>query len=322
MANELSTRNGGNALAIAEQFPETKYNLLVPIKTVAQIAEIHKPVMNVVYISTNEQDKEIYLQTKPYGWALTKKGLTKLMRAAGIRIIKSEPVLPTKCEKCAAVNRGIGRPVNCGACQNKDVKHRVTISMPQLTGENVEVVASKEILYDEVTAKMSAAQKDEFSKFRSEMCETKALNRALRIAMQIKATYTKAELQKPFVVAYLVPNLDNAEVKAEAVRSFFGAAKELYGDTESAATAKHTINADTEIESDDDMGYEPPAQPEYIPETVQQPEPVQQQTEEVEDPTICQRCGKKLSQGVINYSIKNYGKPYCMDCQKAIQNGQ
>ena len=188
MANELSARNSGNALTITEQFPENKYNLLVPIKTVAQIAEIHKPVMNVVYISTNEQDKETYLQTKPDGWALTKKPLTKLMKAAGIRIIKSEPVLPTKCEKCAAVNRGIGRPVNCGACPNKDVKHRVTISMPQLTGENVEVVASKEILYDDVTAKMSTAQKDEFSKFRSEMCETKALNRALRIAMQIKPT--------------------------------------------------------------------------------------------------------------------------------------
>lgn len=127
MANELSKKGNGNALAIAEQFPEGKYNLLVPIKTVAEIAEIHKPVMNVVYISTDEKDKEIYLQTKPDGWALTKKALTKLMKAAGIRIIKSTPMLPSQCEKCAAVNRGIGRPVNCGACPNKDVKHQVTI---------------------------------------------------------------------------------------------------------------------------------------------------------------------------------------------------
>lgn len=318
MANELSMGNNGNALAIAEQFPEGKFNLLVPIKTVAEIAEIHKPVMNVVYISTNEADKEAYLQTKPDGWALTKKALTKLMKAAGIRIIKSEPVLPTKCEKCAAVNRGIGRPVNCGACPNKDVKHRVTISMPQLTGENVEVVASKEILYDDVTARMTAAQKDEFSKFRSEMCESKALNRALRIAMQIKPTYTKAELAKPFVVAYLVPNLDNAAVRDEAVKSFFGAARELYGDTESAAAAKHTINADTEIDDDED-GYEPPSQPEYIPEEVQQPVVNTEETAPDYDPTICTECGTRCSNGVVKYSQEQYGRTLCMACQRKMQ---
>lgn len=190
MANEM-TRSSSNALMLSEQYPETKFNLLVPMKTVAEIAEIHKPVMNVVYISTNEADKEIYLQTKPDGWALTKKALTKLMRAAGIKVIKSEPMLPTKCEKCAAVNRGIGRPVNCGACPNKDVKHQVIISMPQLTGENVQVVGTKEILFDDVTATMTAAQKSEFTKFRSEMCETKALNRALRIARKARPQHPR-----------------------------------------------------------------------------------------------------------------------------------
>ena len=318
MTNELSTGNHGNALTITEQFPEGKYNLLVPIKTVAEIAELHKPVMNVVYISTNEADKEVYLQEKPDGWALTKKALTKLMKAAGIRIVKSVPMLPTKCEKCAAVNRGIGRPVNCGSCPNKDVKHQVTISMPQLTGENVEVVASKEILYDDVTSRMSQAQKGEFSKFRSEMCETKALNRALRIAMQIKATYSKTELAKPFVVAYLVPNLDNEAVRNEAVRSFFGAAKELYGSTESAEKAQHIIDADRELEQENDTGYEPPAQPEYIPEAVQQQNFIEETAPDY-DPTICSECGAKCSNAVVKYSQEQFGRTLCMPCQRKTQ---
>lgn len=318
MTNGLSVGNHGNALAIAEQFPEEKFNLLVPIKTVAEIAEIHKPVMNVVYISTNEKDKEIYLQEKPDGWALTKKALTKLMKAAGIRIVKSVPLLPTKCEKCAAVNRGIGRPVNCGSCPNKDVKHQVTISMPQLTGENVEVVASKEILYDDVTSTMKPNQKVEFSKFRSEMCETKALNRALRIAMQIKSTYSKTELLKPFVVAYLVPNLDNAAVRDEAVRSFFGAAKELYGSTETAEKAQHIINADKELDDEDDTGYEPPDQPEQIPETLQQQTFIEETSPDY-DPTICSECGTKCSNGVVRYSQEQYGRTLCMSCQRNNQ---
>ena len=321
MANELQMRGAGNALMLAEQYPEGKFNLLVPMKTVAEIAEIHKPVMNVVYISTNEADKEIYLQTKPDGWALTKKALTKLMRAAGIKVVRSEPVLPTQCEKCASVNRGIGRPVNCGACKNKDVKHKVVISMPQLTGENVEVVATKEIIFDDVIQGMTPAQIKEFAKFRSEMCESKALNRALRMAMQIKATYTKAELAKPFVVAYLVPNLDNPAVRDEAVKSFFGAAQELYGTTEDASAARRTIYATDEDDSTD--GYEPPAIEAGADEYVDDTAPAAGhggEVEEVDDPTISQMCGKKLTDGVINFSIKNYGKPLCMNCQRQVQN--
>ena len=134
-----------NALQITAQYPAERYNLLVPMQTVAEIAEIHKPVMNAVQISTNEADKEIYLQDKNKrnadGWALTKKGLNKLMRAAGIKILGTRPIIPSTCQKCAEVNRSIGRPVNCGACGNKDVKFEARISAPQLSGESIEIVA-------------------------------------------------------------------------------------------------------------------------------------------------------------------------------------
>ena len=50
MTNELSTGNHGNALTITEQFPEGKYNLLVPIKTVAEIAEI-SPICSIMVAS-------------------------------------------------------------------------------------------------------------------------------------------------------------------------------------------------------------------------------------------------------------------------------
>lgn len=221
-----------NTLQITAQYPAERYNLLVPMQTVAEIAEIHKPVMNAVQISTNEADKEIYLQdrskAKADGWALTKKGLNKLMRAAGIKILGTRPIIPSTCQKCAEVNKSIGRPVNCGTCGNKDVKFEARISVPQLTGENIEIVAHKEIIVDDVSVGMTEFQKKEFLKFRSEMCETKAINRALRAAMHIKGTYSLAELAKPFVVAYLVPNLDNEAVKAEAVRHFFASAQEAY----------------------------------------------------------------------------------------------
>lgn len=331
MANELQTRPAQNALVITQQYPVERYNLLVPMQTVAEIAEIHKPVMNVVSISTNLDDKEIYVQekareawkdrpTQPAKYALTKKGLTKLMRAAGIKILSSRPVVPSTCQKCAAMNASIGKPVRCGSCPNKDVKYEVRISVPQLTGENIEIVAHKEIIVDDVVAGMSDAQRAEFLKFRNEMCESKALNRALRTAMQIKGTYLIEEFKKPFVVAYLVPNLDNPEVREEAVKSFFGASHELYGATQSASEARRTVYVDDDMQDDERGAYEAPATPMQAAQPVNggyQPEPEQQPQNGELDPNTCAKCGKSLSGGVSKFSIKNYGIPLCMECQKS-----
>lgn len=340
MTNQL-TETGKNALQITAQYPAEKYNLLVPMQTVAEIAEIHKPVMNAVQISTNPADKEIYEQEKaqqaytgrdgkqhparPAGWALTKKGLNRLMRAAGIKILGTRPIIPSTCQKCAEINKGIGRPVNCGACGNKDVKFEARISVPQLTGENIEIVAHKEIIVTDVTDGMTENQRKEFLKFRSEMCETKAINRALRAAMHIKGTYTLQELQKPFVVAYLVPNLDNEAVKQEAVRHFFSSAQELYGGHNSEARKAIFIEDDTEEGMSGETPGQPIAEPdnaayrETPPEPPREAQQRQQRTAETApdyDPTICTDCGAKCSNGVVKYSQETFGRTLCMSCQR------
>ncbi len=336
MENEIAATGAGNALMITQQYPAERYNLLVPMQTVAEIAEIHRPVINAVQISTDLADKEIYEQEKakaswrdrpatPAGYALTKKGLNKLMRAAGIKILGTRPIIPSTCQKCAEVNRSIGRPVNCGACGNKDVKFEARISVPQLTGENIEIVAHKEIIVQDVTDGMSEGQRKEFLKFRSEMCETKAINRALRAAMQIKGTYTLEELKKPFVVAYLVPNLNNEAVKAEAVKHMFASAKELYG--------RHTQDAHKAVFLEDDteegMEYEAsgrpieggcnyqenPQEPPCQTWQRQQPTPQTEQTQSY-DETRCSVCGAKIPPSVSDYSIRYFGRPLCRDCQR------
>lgn len=318
-----------NTLQITAQYPAERYNLLVPMQTVAEIAEIHKPVMNAVQISTNEADKEIYLQdrskAKADGWALTKKGLNKLMRAAGIKILGTRPIIPSTCQKCAEVNKSIGRPVNCGTCGNKDVKFEARISVPQLTGENIEIVAHKEIIVDDVSVGMTEFQKKEFLKFRSEMCETKAINRALRAAMHIKGTYSLAELSKPFVVAYLVPNLDNEAVKAEAVRHFFTSAQELYGGHNTEARRAIFVEDDVE----EGMEYETPGKPIEQPESAaykeasaEPPRATQERQQAAAeaapdfDPNLCVECGVKVSNGVVRYSQQQYGRTLCMACQR------
>lgn len=321
MAQQLTsaTTSDKNALQITMKYPAEQYNLLVPMQTVTEIAEIHKPVMNVVKISTILPDKEIYLQDKSKkesdGWALTKKGLNKLMRAAGIKILGTRPIIPSTCQKCAEVNKSIGHPVNCGACGNKDVKFEARISVPQLTGENIEIVAHKEIIVEDATAGMGDNQRREFLKFRSEMCETKAINRALRAAMHIKGTYSLQELQKPFVVAYLVPNLDNEAVKQEAVRHFFSTAQQLYGGHNQDARKAIFIEDDVE----EGMEYETLSQPIAEPESATYRE-APAETAPDYDPTICADCGAKCSNGVVKYSQQTYGVTLCMACQRKRGN--
>ena len=336
-----------NSLTITQQYPADRYNLLVPMQTVAEIAEIHRPVMNAVQISTNLADGEIYEQEKekrewtgnngqrypgsPAKYALTKKGLNKLMRAAGIKILGTRPIVPSTCQKCAAVNSSIGRPVNCGACGNKDVKYEARISVPQLTGENIEFVAHKEIIVDDVCNGMSDKQRREFLKFRNEMCETKAINRALRAAMHIKGTYTLDEFKKPFVVAYLVPNLNNEAVKAEAVKHMFSSSQELYG----GSSFEHHRSVFVESDQEEGMGYETPQQPITQPQQRAYQDAPQEPPREVQrraqataeaqpdfDPMVCCECGKKVSSGVVKYSQQQYGRTLCMECQRRIGGNQ
>ena len=261
--------------------------------------------MNSVKISTDLNDGEIYEMEKakdewrdskgyvhkatPAKYALTKKGLTKLMRAAGIKILSSRPVVPSTCQKCAEVNRSIGKPIRCGGCPNKDVKHEVRISVPQLTGENVTIVAHKEIAVDDVTAGMTEKQRAEFMKFRSEMCESKALNRALRTAMQI------------------------------------GAANDLYG---SLPKPSHTVYVDddddgyVQPEPDFEVGQEQPQQEQPPERPAQQPRqqrPAQSDRRQGRngDSEFCADCGKQVGLDVAEYSRKHFGGvAYCRDCQR------
>lgn len=87
------------ALAIQKEYPQDKFNLLIPVKTIQELSPLHKLVINEVQIDSNLATKDVY-QEKNKEFALTKKGLMKLMAAANIQIIDSHSVPTQKCNKC------------------------------------------------------------------------------------------------------------------------------------------------------------------------------------------------------------------------------
>ena len=218
-----------NIIALDQQYPSTQFNLLGNTAIMAKIPAIKSPVIQVIKLDPDEKKGDVYFEKRTRLLAITKNGLKKLADGAGIKMISSEHVIPTTCQKCSAANAASHTAPRCWECPNKDVAYRVTIAVPQLTGEIITVEDTHEIIIEDATRGMTENQKNEFMKHRSQICEAKALNGAIRTALHVKSGYTAQELQKPFVVAYLVPNLDQADVKRAAIEAMFASSSNLFG---------------------------------------------------------------------------------------------
>lgn len=332
-----------NELSISNQYPAEKFNLLGNTDVIVKVPEIKTPVIQSVKLNPDPTKGDVYIQQKgrkewtddrgkhypatPDLYAVTKNGLKKLADGAGIEMISSEHVIPTTCQKCVAVNQNCGKVVQCGNCRNKDVAYRVTISVPQLTGEILNVADTHEIIVDNTTPGMTDKQRAEFMKHLPQICEAKALNGAIRTALHIKGTYTLAELQKPFVVAYLVPNLDHEGVKKRAIESMFQSSHRLFGaNVPNINQIESKVPEQGAIEAADGEEYDQYIDGTYREESVpeaQENNGMNPSDEGVREQDLCcDKCGSVIPEKVWDYSVDKFGRPLCYNCQKIVRNEQ
>ncbi len=325
-----------NELTISKKYPVDKFNLLGNTDVMVDIPEIKSPVIQVVKLNPNPSKGDVYLQqgakkawtdgqgkqhpAMPDLYAITKNGLKKLADGAGIKMISSEHVVPTTCQKCVAVNQYSGKVIQCGNCKNKDVAYRVTISVPQLTGEILTVEDTHEIIVDNVTPGMTEKQKSEFMKHLPQICEAKALNGAIRTALHIKGTYTLQELEKPFVVAYLVPNLNHEDVKKAAIENMFQSAQKMFGTVPTIQQIESRVPEQAVIEASDGENFD-----QYVDDSYKSSSTQEQRDSDngvrTED-FYCDKCGKQIEQKVWKYSMDKFQRPLCYDCQRAVRGQQ
>ena len=332
-------------LALSEKYPTKDYNLLGNTAVTVAIPDIKSPVIQERKLNPDPKAGDVYIQQKARNaytdrngkhhpaveelYAITKNGLGRLADGAGITQVSSEQVLPSTCRKCVAVNVGAGRIIQCGNCRNKDVAFRVTIAVPQLTGEVIRISDTNEIIVDNVVPSMTEKQRQEFMKYLPQICEAKALNGAIRTALHIKSTYTLDELKKPFVVAYLVPNLNNEDVKRAAIRSMFDASGKLFGTTPSVRHIESKAPENPDMGAQDgevfdayvDGTYQ---EEDYQPEDVMPPEqPVREDgRRQKKDEWQCCKCGAVIPENVYEYSNRKFGMPLCYRCQKEERGGR
>lgn len=323
-----------NGLSISNQYPAEKFNLLGNTDVIAEIPDIKSPVVQVVRLSTDTSKGDVYIHqhakkewtdksgnfhpASPDLYAITKNGLKKLADGAGIKTVYSEHVIPSTCQKCVAANRGSGQAVQCGSCKNRDVAYHVMVSVPQLTGEVLTVEDTHEIIVDNVTPGMTDKQRLEFMKHLPQICEAKALNGAIRTALHIKGTYTKQELQKPFIVAYLVPNLNNGEVKRIAIESMFQSSQNLFGNAPSVQQIESRVPETAAVEASDGEDYDSYVDGSYV--VHEAPEAGGSVgAEEVRNDFYCDKCGDSIEEKVWDYSVAHFGRPLCYKCQKIVK---
>ncbi len=327
-------------LTISKKYPADEYNLLGNTEVMVEVPDIQSPVVQTVRLDPDPKKGDVYIQQKakdaytdnkgvyhpaiPNLYAITKNGLKKLADGAGIKSVSSEHVIPTTCQKCVAVNRNCGKVVQCGNCQNKDVAYHVTVSVPQLTGEVLLVEDTHEIIVENVTPGMTQKQKSEFMKHMPQICEAKALNGAIRTALHIKGTYTLEELGKPFVVAYLVPNLNHEEVKQAAIESMFQSTRNLFGraDAPSIQQIETRVPEHAAVEAADGEDYG-----EYIGGIYEEADGGIDTAGDMDDGIreqdfYCDKCGIHVSKKVWGYSVEKFERPLCYKCQKAVRDMQ
>jgi hypothetical protein len=213
-------------LEVLNKFPENQYNVLIPTTIIQEANAASRIMIRLVQINLDtEHGGEIYESKDHDGeYELNRKAIDMLMAAASIEIHESKSVTPTSCIRCVTIAKETRTFPDCigkKCIHQNDVAWTVTVLIPEGIGKARLVTASKELQMATEKARMKENQFNRFFPHRASHCETKALTRAIRKALSLKISYTMDELKRPFVVALLVPNMDDQTVKNAAIASYF-----------------------------------------------------------------------------------------------------
>ena len=176
----------------------------------------------------------------------------------------------------------------------------------------------------------------------AEKAMTGAKLRVIRSLLGTKGTYTKAELEKPFVIPTVAftPDYSNPMVQQLLLMQAMGGANSLFGMNNIQTTAVPAPEAAEVIDegcvsdrTEEDEAreeyaggmeeYEPepprrnpaPAQP--APAAYQAPPAQQYYSGPTQDEgNFCVQCGAPITGKVREYSIKKFGEALCYECQR------
>ena len=218
--------------ALYQQFPEDKFNLLLPKTHIMQLPEGTQPSVREVVVDVRSEtgrNGPIYPAKEVYavdggGLGLSKVTLDKISAAAGIvweRVERTDNRQhPHYCEFTA-----VARVADLDGTVRQSIGNKTL----DLRDKAEDGSPGKD------RATMGDKQLAQARKFITEICASKAMNRAISSVLAIKRAYTAEELRKPFIVVKLTPDTNHAKAQEMVLAGLTGNAALLYGRQEAPA---------------------------------------------------------------------------------------
>ena len=188
------------------------FNMLVDLQSVQDISPLYRPVINLVMINTDPEERDIYLQTNATDssarkyvapnlhYSLTHRGLMKIRAAADAQFIST---------------------VSSTNMENKTVTATVEMKFRSPTGTWSIISDSKN---RKMTFKSGGEDVDAHQK-----AVSGAQDRCIRKAFNIKDHYPIHQLNNPFVIMYLDLNDNIPEVREAKILAAIAPNALLYG---------------------------------------------------------------------------------------------
>lgn len=345
------------AIVELNKYDPAKYNVLVPVTIMQATSDLQDVHINMVQLDVRQnQDnsgpsKDIYFEKSSGKFAITKVGGTKLAAGANVTIVETTPGRTEGCQRCIEMARATGKPRVCGTCEHvHDVAVTVTLQVPNPSGGFRYMKATKEIDCTLEAAAMkdgiNSKQYKRFLPHRTAIAESKAFMRALRAALGLAGGYEYADLRKPFVMAYLIPNMKSPEIRDLFATNCLSAMGMLF-DASPTKQAALPASKEAEVippfedESTNQLPWDetPPAPPATrndpgecngwgdYPLPPPEPEPGPQRI-------VCSRCRREITGGqarngrkwtpenIAGYSQRTFGRVLCPECQEAEKGGR
>lgn len=331
-----------NTIVQLNKYPPDKYNVLIPVTSMQVMSNLQKVIVNEVQLNPDpNRGNDVYYEKQSGKLAITAVGGTKLAAAANISIVYNESEQPDVCKRCVEMAKATGKAQSCGSCDHAyDVKHTVTVRVPEPSGGFRLITKSKEIDCALEKGSMSEAQFKRFLPHRESIAETKAYMRCLRAALGLAHGYTKEEISKPFVIAHIVPNLDAPDIRQALINNSLkdmGLLFEIPTKQEVAEPAKPLALPENSGKEYNESEY-PDTDDEYregeYPDAADTP-PWEDTTPWEEPQGIrCADCGKEITEAtgtngrtwtpeaIKEYSEKRFKRCLCPDCQRKQTNNR
>ncbi len=220
VASAVEVRNTIEAL-------RSQANVLTPTVVMDFIPQMHRVSFGAVMFDTGAdgKSKDVYHTNrflKDNERAPSKTGLLKILSAAGWSIVESRRTDDRK------------DPLFC--------EYQVMIEGVQLDGNRTRIVGTKAVDLRDGSGQTAAMKDRQLAQERANidtLAETKALLRAIRAAFSLSQKYTVEELNRPFIIPKLVPDLDTSDpvVRQLVAAKALGITGTLYGPDKRAIEA-------------------------------------------------------------------------------------